>query len=457
MNGERDNDCVDSYQLRTPPRSAPLTALDRREIIRNAWTGLEKGQETAPHSGKESMSALNPSSLDILGVVGSTEQSLLTQAAALLSECLPAGCAARVTCHDAVRSDFLSPDAPPIPEELYDRGLVPAGWRTHAGPLYQPGRRVVVLSLLADVQQTALRHRRERYLFLPLPGWQRGWTEDQRRWVAAHFVEEPPLTLEAVSTQWGRILPEVQRACGAGSVFLCNVFRHVPGRLPLPSNGRLPSLRERIRRMNLIAADLSHQTGISIVDLDRGLARHGGRELHTDYRLLGDSAAAAGAAILVSTLFRAGLDEHLAPEVQEKALACYEARQAALDFYTSRSYTVALREFFEAVQLKAGGRAEWDAPALLEFGTFLLKGADMLKAGTSERHLSIHRLFIVGLRELGHAHIDLSRALSAKDAVGLAQARERIRKGDEQLGVFWKALHDFSKASAPSAGGGIGP
>ncbi len=235
--------------------------------------------------------------MEILAVVQSTEMPMMRAAAGLLSECLQAAGetnGVQLTCLEAARSDFLRPGAPVLIEEVYAQGLVPRTVKDYGEPLYQPGRKIVVLSLLADVVQTALRHRQLYSLFLPLPDWQSRWTAAQRQWVDAHFVPEPEVGLTAAAIHWSRIIAEIQRTSGA-SVFLCNVFRHVPGGSPYRYFRTPPSLGERIRRFNLLAADLSHDTGIYIVDLDRALADRGADALKTDYRLMGEAAASLGA------------------------------------------------------------------------------------------------------------------------------------------------------------------
>ena len=283
-----------------------------------------------------------PLSLKIDALVGVTEQLLVKEAVRLMSEELAAAGGAEVplelTFWPAIRSDFLVPNGPPIPSEVCDRGLTPGGIRDYCGDFYRrPGPRIVVFSLLADVVQLALRHRQEQWRFLPLDEWQRRWTPAQREWVSSQFVEEPAVDLGATASHWRLILAEMRKTSSAG-VFLCNVFRHVPGDLAHRYFGTPPSLGERIRRFNLLGAEVSKDTGAYIVDLDWALANVGASELQTDYRLQGKAAAVAGAAALVSTLFKAGLDEFLPAEVQVKALAHFEARQeAALDGIAMRT------------------------------------------------------------------------------------------------------------------------
>ncbi len=96
------------------------------------------------------------------------------------------------------------------------------------------------------------------------------------------------------------------------STFVCTIFRHVAGRADA-------SVIERIRRLNLLATELSHDTGVNVVDIDRALAFVGARALRTDYRLGGAAAAKLAAHIIVSSILMAGLDDFFPPETQERA------------------------------------------------------------------------------------------------------------------------------------------
>ena len=68
-------------------------------------------------------------------------------------------------------------------------------------------------------------------------------------------------------------------ADAASIVFVTTVFRrYFRGRC-----GATRSAELRIRRLNRLAADLSREYGIMVIDLDRDLADIGGRRLQTDY------------------------------------------------------------------------------------------------------------------------------------------------------------------------------
>lgn len=102
-------------------------------------------------------------------------------------------------------------------------------------------------------------------------------------------------------------------------VLLCMLFRHVPEAAEDVPDPR-PQLRERIRRLNLLAVDLSHDTGAGVVDLDRAFTHVGARALGTDYRLTGPRAAEVAAHTIVASLFHAGLDDIVPRDVQERAV-----------------------------------------------------------------------------------------------------------------------------------------
>jgi hypothetical protein len=96
--------------------------------------------------------------------------------------------------------------------------------------------------------------------------------------------------------------------------YVCTVFRHVPPDAP-------PGLRARIRKLNLLAAELSRATGVFIIDLDRSLADVGARAYATDFRLAGPYAAEAVAREIAATLLGTGFDAALPREARDRLKA----------------------------------------------------------------------------------------------------------------------------------------
>jgi hypothetical protein len=102
--------------------------------------------------------------------------------------------------------------------------------------------------------------------------------------------------------------------CDVGAAFVCTVFRHVPA-----AEDDARSRLARIRRLNLLVAELSRETGIFVIDLDRSLADIGALKLQTDYRLTGQDALNAVAKEIAVAVVSAGLDEYLPFEILDAA------------------------------------------------------------------------------------------------------------------------------------------
>jgi hypothetical protein len=126
----------------------------------------------------------------------------------------------------------------------------------------------------------------------------------------------PDEPIDQTKARWRGHLEQLL-ATGA-PVFVCTVFRHVRARA---ADGSVTPVLERIRRLNLMAAELSHELGVAVIDIDRAFAHIGGRILQTDYRLPGVLAAEVAGQTTVWSLLSFGLDEVIDPDLQEKAKA----------------------------------------------------------------------------------------------------------------------------------------
>lgn len=119
---------------------------------------------------------------------------------------------------------------------------------------------------------------------------------------------------------WELVEADLWRRCRSLAegriVYLMTVFRHVS---PLGDLAAARATRTRIRRLNLLAAELSRQTGLYVIDLDRAFADMGAVALETDYRLSGPRAMAAAALMIAETVLTTGLDALVPFEVQEAA------------------------------------------------------------------------------------------------------------------------------------------
>lgn len=119
---------------------------------------------------------------------------------------------------------------------------------------------------------------------------------------------------------WEGVEMELRRLCRdlapSRTLYLLTVFRHVAADNDIAA-ARLR--RTRIRRLNLLAAELSRETGLFVIDLDRALADIGAAGLETDYRLAGDRAVEVAALTIAQTLLTTGLDAFVPFEIQEAA------------------------------------------------------------------------------------------------------------------------------------------
>jgi protein-tyrosine-phosphatase len=110
-------------------------------------------------------------------------------------------------------------------------------------------------------------------------------------------------------------------------IFICTVLRHVSASEQAAQG---ESKRVRIRRLNLLAAEISRETGIYVIDLDRNLADMGAGPLQTDYRLSGGHACQAAAKFIALAVISAGLDAFVPFEVQDRAKATVSELQIDL-------------------------------------------------------------------------------------------------------------------------------
>jgi hypothetical protein len=319
-------------------------------------------------SDRETPEESRPPTLGFHAVVTAMERPLIAASARLLSECLEDATGSdrlvELTTWDALRSDLLDSSAPFRGGEGVERELVPGDFVDYRGPLKRGSRRIVVLSLLVDVVQQTLRDEQDHSRFL-LPDWRRDWTASQQEWVAARFRAEGLIDVDRAGGHWRSIIGEIRANSDATSVFLCNVFRHVSGAVPHRYFGETEQTGERIRKFNLMAAEVSHDTGACVIDLDRDLAHVGAGTLHTDYRLAGDLAATAGAHALVATVLWGGLDDIFSPEVQARARAAFEARRASLSWSPADSADEDVPRYVpEMVRRRSGNKQQSFLPSV---------------------------------------------------------------------------------------------
>ena len=113
------------------------------------------------------------------------------------------------------------------------------------------------------------------------------------------------------------------RSKSASPVFLSTIFQHIDRGSDPDDPALRPARLERIRRINLFAAEISNATGAYVIDIDRALARLGARTMETDYTLKGHKGTAIAADLVAMAILEAGLDDIIPPDLLASARQAY--------------------------------------------------------------------------------------------------------------------------------------
>jgi hypothetical protein len=138
-------------------------------------------------------------------------------------------------------------------------------------------------------------------------------------------LTEPEKPLAAIEARLRSAISALIRD-GVSAIFLCTVFRRIEPATKAIDPGAAAACMERIRRLNFLAAELSHDFDIYVIDFDRSFAHIGGRSLGTDFNLNGSAAVQAAKHVIASTLFAAGLDDFYPSELWDEVTAIYDQR-----------------------------------------------------------------------------------------------------------------------------------
>jgi hypothetical protein len=187
---------------------------------------------------------------------------------------------ARVRHETFTRSDALLEAKGSIPVAFEGQDL-PLGAHPlasqYAPRLFEAEADVFVLSIQPDVSVLMLRHRRDGFLFYP-NDW-RDWPKDDQSWLRANFEPAPPLDVETSMANFAAIIARL-RARSAAPILIYNLSAAIPGEYIHQGFGDL--LSTRIRRFNLGLIELSDSTGVSIIDVDRIVAKGGADKMKLD-------------------------------------------------------------------------------------------------------------------------------------------------------------------------------
>jgi hypothetical protein len=134
-------------------------------------------------------------------------------------------------------------------------------------------------------------------------------------------LSRPRTDWPAIEAQWllaGAALRDRELERGA-TVFIATLFRYTTG----GDHALLPMLR----RLNLLAARLSQEFGLFVIDIDRIFAHAGGMQLGADVRLASAEARRSAAELIVDSLLSVGLDHVAEPAAIQTARSRHELRR----------------------------------------------------------------------------------------------------------------------------------
>lgn len=181
------------------------------------------------------------------------------------------------------RSDTLLGNLGEIPETLKKWEHLPWGSYPPASQLskaiFEQSYDACVLSTMPDVHGRLYRHRREGYL-IHAEGRQI-WPDDGRRWLEADFEPNGLLTPDQSMENLFNLVSKI-RVHSRAPVLIYNVSSVMPSDLIHCWEGVGETFTTRVNRFNLALTDLSRETGISIIDVDRIVAVMGARAAKLD-------------------------------------------------------------------------------------------------------------------------------------------------------------------------------
>ena len=138
---------------------------------------------------------------------------------------------------------------------------------------------VVILSILPDVASTLMRHRRDGFLFYPAEA--STWPADDRAWLRSEFESTGHMSVEASMQNLTAVVERIRQSKDV-PILVYNLSPVIPGDFVHCYLGLDETYATRIKRFNLALIELSQSIGISIVDLDAIVARHGADTLKLD-------------------------------------------------------------------------------------------------------------------------------------------------------------------------------
>lgn len=180
------------------------------------------------------------------------------------------------------RSDAILAASGQVPEALRARTL-PLG--TYPAPsqfsqaIFETPADAVIMSILGETATELVQHTGEGFLFYPASS--ETWSPENRQWLRSDFLRRELLDVTASMNNLRQIIERLHSTSDV-PILIYNVSSIIPGETVHCLQGLGEIYSTRCRRFNLALAELSEETGISIVDVDAIIGRAGADKLKID-------------------------------------------------------------------------------------------------------------------------------------------------------------------------------
>ncbi|GBQ87141.1 hypothetical protein AA13595_2085 [Gluconacetobacter johannae DSM 13595] len=192
------------------------------------------------------------------------------------------GLSTRLRHETLTRSDAVLAATGAVPASLAERTLPLGNYpptSQFSTAVFTTPADAIFLSILPDVATELVRHRTEGYFLYPADA--ATWAEADRRWLRSEFEAVGFLTVEQSMDNLAQIVERLRQERDV-PILVHNLSSVVPGDGVHCYLGLDETFSTRIRRFNLALVELSATLGISIVDVDAVIARHGADKLKLD-------------------------------------------------------------------------------------------------------------------------------------------------------------------------------
>ena len=180
------------------------------------------------------------------------------------------------------RSDAVLQAQGVVPREIAERqlplGSYPAASQFSTA-LFDSNADALVLSILGETATALMAHRHAGFLFYPADA--EKWTQPDRAWLKTDFTRSDLLDVRESMENLKRIIDRIRTRTEV-PILVYNVSSIVPGETVHCLQGLGEIYSTRCRRFNLGLAELSEQTGISIIDVDSIVGRAGADKVKLD-------------------------------------------------------------------------------------------------------------------------------------------------------------------------------